>query len=176
MMFTAQKIDCTRYVFDIPGKFSVPLSISIAKGKELQHEFVLEQAKIAASNNHQTLETAIKQLAHIEASIQTYVLIKRVMNPTAYRLGQTSIQVPTNNSSYRTVIDPEEIKGHLINRNMEHYTQAENTPMAHHLSKRKWEHLGQQISVIKSSKVQQIYQIFQIHFNQYSGNYTDHTL
>jgi hypothetical protein len=51
---------------------------AIAKGKELQHKFLLERAEIAANNNDQTLETAIKQLAHIEALIQTYTSIKRV--------------------------------------------------------------------------------------------------
>jgi hypothetical protein len=56
---------------------------AIAKGKELQHQFLLERAKIAANNSNQTLETAIKQLAHIEASIQTYSAIKQVMNPSA---------------------------------------------------------------------------------------------
>jgi hypothetical protein len=44
---------------------------AIAKGKELQYEFLLERAKIAANNSNQTLEMAIKQLAHLEVSIQT---------------------------------------------------------------------------------------------------------
>jgi hypothetical protein len=48
---------------------------AIAKGKELWHEFLLERAEIAANNNNQTLKTAIKQLAHIEVLIQTYVSI-----------------------------------------------------------------------------------------------------
>jgi hypothetical protein len=108
----------------------------------LRHEFLLEQAEIAASNNDQTLKTAIKQLAHKEASIQTYASIKRVMNPASYQLGLTSIQVPTDNSSYRTVIGPKEIEDHLINRNLEHYAQAEHTAMAHHLICKKMAVLG----------------------------------
>jgi hypothetical protein len=110
---------------------------AIAKGKELRHEFLLERAEIAASNNNQTLETAIKQLAHIEASIQTYASIKRVMNPASYQPGLTSIRVPTDEGSYRTVDDPKEIEDHLINRNLEHYAQAEHTAMAHHLIREK---------------------------------------
>jgi hypothetical protein len=110
---------------------------AVAKGKELRHEFLLEWAEIAASNNNQTLETAIKQLAYIEVSIQTFASIKRVMNPTTYQPGLTSIRVPirvpTDKGSYRTVNDPKEIEDHLINRNLEHYAQAEHTAMAHHL-------------------------------------------
>jgi hypothetical protein len=102
-------------------------------GKELQNEFLLERADIAVNNNNQTLEAAIKQLARIEASIQTFASIKRVMYPTVYQPGLTSICVPTGDGSYRTVIDPKEFEDHLINRNLEHYAQAEHTAMAHHL-------------------------------------------
>jgi hypothetical protein len=109
------------------------LQTSNCQRKELRHEFLLERAKIAASNNDQTLETAIKQLAHIEASIHIYALIKRVMHQTSYQPGLTSIRVPTGNGSYRTVINLKEIEEHLINRNLEHYTQAEHMAMAHHL-------------------------------------------
>jgi hypothetical protein len=38
------------------------------------------------SSRNQTLEMAIKQLAHIKASIQTYLEIKRVMNPSTYKV------------------------------------------------------------------------------------------
>jgi hypothetical protein len=64
---------------------------AIARGKELRHAFLLERAKIAALNNNQTQETATKQLAHIEASIQTYASMKHVMHPLSYQLGLTSI-------------------------------------------------------------------------------------
>jgi hypothetical protein len=57
---------------------------AIAKGKELRHAFLLERAEIAALNNNQTQETAIKQLAHIEASIQTYASTKQVMHLSLY--------------------------------------------------------------------------------------------
>jgi hypothetical protein len=59
------------------------------------------------------------------------------MNPAAYQPGLTSIRVPTDDGSYRTVIDPKEIEDHLINRNLEHYAQAEHTAMAHHLIREK---------------------------------------
>jgi hypothetical protein len=49
---------------------------AIAKGNELHHEFLPERADIASRNNNQMLETAIKQLDHIKASIQTYTSIK----------------------------------------------------------------------------------------------------
>jgi hypothetical protein len=145
---------------------------AIAKGKELQHKFLLERAETAASNNNQTLETAIKQLAHIEVSIQTYTSIKCIMKPATYQPGLTSIQVPTDDGLYRTVIDPKEIEDHLINRNLEHYAQAEHTAMAHHLIRKKMGTSGQQTSATRSSRAQQIYQIYQPHFNQYFSNYT----
>jgi hypothetical protein len=115
---------------------------AIAKGKELRHAFLLERAEIAALNNNQTQETAIKQLAHIEASTQTYASIKRVMHLSSYQPGLTSIRVPTSDGSYRTVIDSKEIEDHLINRNREHYAQVEHTAMAHHLIWENWEYRG----------------------------------
>jgi hypothetical protein len=53
--------------------------------------FLLERAEIAELNNNQTQEPAIKQLAHIEASLQTYASIKRVMHLSSYQPGLTSI-------------------------------------------------------------------------------------
>jgi hypothetical protein len=106
---------------------------AIARGKELRHQFLLNRAEIAANNSNQTLETAIKQLAHIKASIQTYLAIKRVMNPSAYQPGLTSIRVPNDKGPYQTVNDSKEIEEHLIHRNCKHYTQAEHTAMANHL-------------------------------------------
>jgi hypothetical protein len=115
---------------------------AIAKGKELCHAFLLEKAEIAALNNSQTQETAIKQLVHIKASIQTHASIKRVMHLSSYEPGLTSIQVPTDNGSYRTVIDSKDIEYHHINRNCKHYAQAEHTAMAHHLIQEKLVVLG----------------------------------
>jgi hypothetical protein len=53
---------------------------AIAHGKELRHEFLLERANIAHQNGNLTIEAAIKQLAHIKATIQTFTSIKRVMH------------------------------------------------------------------------------------------------
>jgi hypothetical protein len=64
------------------------------------------------------------------------------MHPSSYQPGLTSIRVPTNNGSYRTVTDSKEIEDHLINRNREHYAQAEHTAMAHHLIREKLGVLG----------------------------------
>jgi hypothetical protein len=113
---------------------------------------------------------AIKQLDHIKASIQTYASIKQVMHPSSYQPGLTSIQVPTNNRSYKTVIDSKEIEEHLINRNCKHYTQAEHTAMAHHLIQEKWEYLEQQSSATRSWQAQQTYQNYQQHVKQYFTN------
>jgi hypothetical protein len=44
---------------------------AITRGKEIRHDFLLERAQIAHENSSLTIETAIKQLVHIEASIQT---------------------------------------------------------------------------------------------------------
>jgi hypothetical protein len=106
---------------------------AIARGKEIRHDFLLERAQIAHENGSLTIETAIKQLVHIEASIQSYASIKRVMNRTPYQAGLTSIRVPTKNSTYQMIVDATEIEAQLINRNLNHYAQAEHTAMAHHL-------------------------------------------
>jgi hypothetical protein len=105
---------------------------AIARGKEIRHDFLLERAQIAHENSSLTIETAIKQLVHIEASIQTYALIKRVMNHTPYQAGLTSIRVPTENGAYRTIVDATKIEAQLMNQNLNHYAQAEHTAMAHH--------------------------------------------
>jgi hypothetical protein len=106
---------------------------AIAKGIQIRHEFLLERAEIAHKNSNQMIEAAIKQLAHIEASIQTYASIKRVMNRTTYQQGLTSIRIPNDNGTYQTIIDAAEIESQLINRNRNHYAQAEHTAMTHHL-------------------------------------------
>jgi hypothetical protein len=106
---------------------------AIARGKEIRHNFLLEQAQIAHKNSSLTIKTANKQLVHIEASIQTYTSIKQVMNRTPYQAGLTSIRVPTKNSAYQTIVDATKIKAQPINRNRNHYAQAEHTAMAHHL-------------------------------------------
>jgi hypothetical protein len=106
---------------------------AITRGKEIQHEFLLERAEIACENSTLMIETAIKQLVHIEASIQTYASIKRVMNLTPYQPGLTSIHVPTKDGTYQTIVNTTKIEVQLINRNLNRYAQAEHTAMAHHL-------------------------------------------
>jgi hypothetical protein len=106
---------------------------AIARGKEIRHDFLLERTQIAHENGSLTIKAAIKQLVHIEASIQTYALIKRVMNRTPYQAGLTSIRVPTENGAYQTIVDATEIEAQLINWNQNHYVQAEHIVMAHHL-------------------------------------------
>jgi hypothetical protein len=77
---------------------------AIAHGKELRHEFLLERANIAHQNGNLTMEAAIKQLAHIEATIQTYASIKKVMHRSTYQPGLTSIRIPMEDRSYKTMI------------------------------------------------------------------------
>jgi hypothetical protein len=113
---------------------------AIAHGKELLHEFLLEKAEIAHQNGNLTMEAAIKQLAHIEATIQTYASIKRVMHRTAYQPGLTSIRIPTEDGSYKTIMDPKEIVAWLLDRNLNHYAQAEKTAMDDHRIRKKWGH------------------------------------
>jgi hypothetical protein len=95
------------------------------EAKELRHEFLLERAEIAHQNGNLTMEAAIKQLAHIEATIHTYASIKRVMHRTTYQPGLTSIRIPTEDVSYKTIMDPKEIEAQLLDCNLNHYTQAE---------------------------------------------------
>jgi hypothetical protein len=55
------------------------------------------------------------------------------MNRTPYQTGLTSIHVPTENGSYQTIVDAAKIEAQLINWNLNHHAQVENTAMAHHL-------------------------------------------
>jgi hypothetical protein len=55
------------------------------------------------------------------------------MNQTPYQPGLMSICFPNEDRIYHTVTDATEIEAQLINRNRNHYAQAEHTAMAHHL-------------------------------------------
>jgi hypothetical protein len=68
--------------------------------------FLLERANIAHQNRNLIMEAAIKQLAHIEATIHTYASIKRIMHQLTYHPGLTSIQIPMEDKSYKTIMDP----------------------------------------------------------------------
>jgi uncharacterized protein YdiU (UPF0061 family) len=59
------------------------------------------------------------------------------MHCWTYLSGLTSIRIPTDNSSYKTIINPKEIEERLLNRNLNHYAQAEHTAMANHLIRKK---------------------------------------
>jgi hypothetical protein len=54
------------------------------------------------------------------------------MHQSTYQPVLTFIRIPTDDVSYKTM-DPKEIEERLIDCNLNHYAQAENTAMADHL-------------------------------------------
>jgi hypothetical protein len=103
---------------------------AIENSKELRRSFLIERAEIAHLNGDTTAEAAIIQLKNIEDVIITYNSLRRVMNPSEYRAGLSTIKVPQDNGEYTTIVDPKEIEEKLLERNRLHYGQAENTEMA----------------------------------------------
>jgi hypothetical protein len=98
--------------------------------KELRQSFLTERAEIAHLNGNITSEAAILQLKQIEAITCVYASLRRVMNPSEYRAGLSMIKVPTEDGTFVTVVDPKEIEERLLERNRQHYGQAEHTEMA----------------------------------------------
>jgi hypothetical protein len=103
---------------------------AIENSKEIRRNFLKERAEIAHLNGDITAEAAIIQLMHIEASITVYASIRRVMNPSEYRSGLTMLKVANDNGEFETIVDTKEIEERLLQRNQQHYAQAENTEMA----------------------------------------------
>lgn len=61
------------------------LKEAIAKGKEIHQSFLLEIAEIAKLNGNLSAEAAIKQIAHIEATISVFNTLKRIMKKSIRR-------------------------------------------------------------------------------------------
>jgi hypothetical protein len=132
-------IDEPSTIIDKPWQSKETYRDAITKGKELRHEFLLKEPKY----HHWTTTKHWKQQSN---SWYTSKPPYRPMPPLnkwcTHWPGLTSIWVPTDDGSNRTVIDSIEVKDHLINRNREHYAQAEHTAMAHHLIQEKLGVLG----------------------------------
>jgi hypothetical protein len=103
---------------------------AIENSKELRQAFLIEQAAIATLNRNITSEAAILQLKNIEDSITTCESLRRVMKPSGYQAGLSTIKVPNENGGFITIVDPKEIEEKLLERNRKHYGQAEHTEMA----------------------------------------------
>jgi hypothetical protein len=103
---------------------------AIDNAKEIRQKFLAERAEIAHLNGNITAEAAITQLKNIEAVIEVYASIRRVMKPSEYRAGLTMVKVPTENGGFETIVDTKSIEEKLLERNKQHYAQAENTEMA----------------------------------------------
>jgi hypothetical protein len=103
---------------------------AIENSKEIRQKFLAERATIAHLNGDITAEAAIIQLKNIEALINVYASIRRVMNPSKYRAGLTMVKIQTPGGSFETIVDPNKIEEALLKRNQNHYAQAEHTEMA----------------------------------------------
>jgi hypothetical protein len=103
---------------------------AIKNTKEIRQKFMAKRAEIARLNGNVTAEAAIIQLKNIEALIKVYASIHRVMKPSKYCAGLTMVKVLTENGGFETIVNTKSIEEKLLERNRQHYVQAENTEMA----------------------------------------------
>jgi hypothetical protein len=103
---------------------------AMENAKSLRRSFLIERAEIARLNGNITAEAAILQLLNIEETVNTYKSLRRIMNPSEYRAGLSTIKVPQTDGTFKTIVDPKEIEERLLNRNKQHYGQAEHTELA----------------------------------------------
>jgi hypothetical protein len=103
---------------------------AIENAKQMRRDHLTECATIAHLNGDLSLESAIKQLINIEASIHVSLEIKRVMGSSSFGKGISLIKIPKPDGTFETIVDPTEIEEKLLERNKAHYRQANVTAMA----------------------------------------------
>jgi hypothetical protein len=112
---------------------------AINNAKEIQQKFLAERAEIARLNGNITAEAAIIQLKNIEALIEVYASIRRVMKLSEYRAGLTMVKVPTENGGLETIVDTKSIEEKLLERNKQHFLNGINSTTPK-LKTRRWHH------------------------------------
>jgi hypothetical protein len=98
---------------------------------QLQQAFLAERANITKHNGNLSLEAAIRQIQNIEATKRNYAIIGRIMEQNQLKKGLSMIKVKNQSTAeYKTVVNAEEIEKLLLQRNQNHYAQANGTFMA----------------------------------------------
>jgi Reverse transcriptase (RNA-dependent DNA polymerase) len=98
---------------------------------ELRQQFLEEWADIAKQNGNLSLEAAIRQIQNIEATKRNFTVIGRIMERNQFKKGLSMIKVKNESTGeYETVVNTKDIEKLLLQRNQNHYAQANGTFMA----------------------------------------------
>jgi hypothetical protein len=97
---------------------------------EIRQAFLAEKADIAKQNGNLSLEAAIRQIQNIEATKKNYAIISRIMEKNQFKKGLSMIKIKDQSTGeYETVVNAQEIEKLLLQRNQNHYAQANGTFM-----------------------------------------------
>ena len=111
---------------------------ALPNAKEMRHEHLLESAKAAAKNDNKTVEQHFRCMAHAENSRETFRILRNIIKPED-RSGIRQIDTPVKDhhgniinqedgsAIMTTITDPREVEKAIIERNIEHFGQAQGT-------------------------------------------------
>jgi hypothetical protein len=95
---------------------------------ELHQQFLEEKAEIAKLNGNLSLEQAIQQMQQIIATKRNFTILGQIMEQSKFGKGLSMIKVPDiATSGSKTVVNAQEIEKLLLERNCNHYAQANGT-------------------------------------------------
>ena len=100
-----------------------------ADAAQLRKEYLTTIAEAYARANNTTVEAELKQLKHIEASIQQHKRIRQAFLP--HPIGSISYVIKGSEedpNQQEIIHDPQELERLLLDRNHTHFGQAEGTP------------------------------------------------
>ena len=112
---------------------------AIPNAVELRQEQIREWAEAAAKQGKKTMAQHFTAMANAEHSKHTFRLLRNVIKPQN-RSGITKLKVPTidkdgnrvrddhGNEQWRILTESKEIESTIIERNIQHFGQATNTP------------------------------------------------
>ena len=100
-----------------------------ADAAQLRKEYLTTIAEAYAKANNTTVEAELKKLKHVEASIQQHKRIKQAYLP--HPIGSISYVIKGHEDvpdQWEIIHDPQEVEKLLLDRNHNHFGQAEGTP------------------------------------------------
>jgi hypothetical protein len=102
------------------------------KSQELREEYLELQQELAIEQGNLTKSEAVRQLANRERQARCWRTFKILRQGRSSQGGLTHILISNkhnnNVETYQRVFDKEEIDNNLLERNIEHFSQADGTP------------------------------------------------
>jgi hypothetical protein len=124
--------------------------IILSKHREIRIAYL--QAKLDDLNAREinkSKQQTLKSLINREKKRANFATIRKVFK-SGNGKGITSVEVPNDdNTGMRTIAEPVEFESTLINKNVNHFGQANNTPFALHPIQRWFEYEGTNSKVIQ---------------------------